>query len=97
MSKAIQDVTAERKRQISVEGWTPSSDDKYSAEQLQWAAVTYLFAVGDAGYAQRYWPWDTATYKPKGQRENLVRAAALIVAEIERLDRAAGNQKGNGL
>jgi hypothetical protein len=36
------------------------------------------------------WPksWDTSWFKPKGRRRDLVRAAALIVAEIERLDRA---------
>jgi hypothetical protein len=35
------------------------------------------------------WPWDRAWFKPKNRRYDLVRAAALIVAEIERLDRAA--------
>src|SRR5690606_7057532 len=34
------------------------------------------------------WPWDQAWWKPKGARRDLVRAAALIIAEIERLDRA---------
>jgi hypothetical protein len=36
-----------------------------------------------------YWPWDRKWWKPKDQRRNLVRAGALILAEIERLDRAA--------
>lgn len=35
------------------------------------------------------WPWQSQWWKPKDRRSNLVRAAALIVAEIERLDRAA--------
>lgn len=35
------------------------------------------------------WPWDWAWWKPKNPRRDLVRAAALIIAEIERLDRAA--------
>lgn len=35
------------------------------------------------------WPWDRSWWKPRDPRRNLVRAAALIVAEIERLDRAA--------
>lgn len=42
--------------------------------------------------ADQAWPpqWDNALWKkPKDARSNLVRAAALIVAEIERLDRAA--------
>jgi hypothetical protein len=38
------------------------------------------------------WPdsWDTSWWKPKNPRRDLVRAAALLLAEIERLDRAAG-------
>ena len=37
------------------------------------------------------WPqsWSERWWKPKDRRLNLVRAGALIVAEIERLDRAA--------
>jgi hypothetical protein len=34
------------------------------------------------------WPWDAEWWKPAGQRRDLVKAAALIIAEIERLDRA---------
>ena len=33
------------------------------------------------------WPWAGTWFKPKGQRRDLIRAGALIVAEIERLDR----------
>jgi hypothetical protein len=35
------------------------------------------------------WPWDEDAWKPKSPRRDLVRAAALILAEIERLDRRA--------
>ena len=41
----------------------------------------------------RMWPWDWSWWKPKDRRRDLVRAAALIVAEIERLDRAAAVAK----
>ena len=34
------------------------------------------------------WPWERTWWKPKGARRDLVRAAALLIAEIERLDRA---------
>ena len=39
----------------------------------------------------RLWPssWHPRYWKPKDRRRNLVRAAALILAEIERIDRAA--------
>ena len=44
------------------------------------------------------WPqnWTGAWYKPKGARRDLVRAAALIVAEIERLDRLNATPKSEG-
>lgn len=34
------------------------------------------------------WPWDSRWFKPQNRRRDLVRAGALIVAEIERLDRS---------
>jgi len=37
------------------------------------------------------WPWDHKWWKPSTPRRNLVKAGALILAEIERLDRAAEN------
>lgn len=41
-----------------------------------------------AGDTASKWPWDLSWWKPKNARRDLVRAGALIVAEIERLDRA---------
>lgn len=38
--------------------------------------------------ATALWPFDKEWWKPKNRRRDLVRAAALILAEIERLDRA---------
>lgn len=34
------------------------------------------------------WPWEWRWFKPKDNRSDLIRAGALIVAEIERIDRA---------
>lgn len=34
------------------------------------------------------WPWDRESFRPRSRRRDLVKAAALIIAEIERLDRA---------
>lgn len=34
-----------------------------------------------------HWPWSREWWKPKNPRRDLVKAGALIVAEIERLDR----------
>jgi hypothetical protein len=41
------------------------------------------------------WPWDLKWWKPTTPRRDLVKAAALIVAEIERLDRAALAPEGD--
>ena len=41
------------------------------------------------------WPWDIEWWKPTNPRRDLVKAAALILAEIERLDRAAAIRKGD--
>ena len=35
------------------------------------------------------WPWAPEWWKPSSYRRNLIKAGALIIAEIERLDRAA--------
>lgn len=40
-------------------------------------------------FVERQWPWDMRAFKPKDRRRDLIRAAALLVAEIERIDRAA--------
>ena len=43
-------------------------------------------------YGRQYalnWPWKRSWWKPGGVRRMLVKAGALILAEIERLDRAA--------
>ncbi len=39
------------------------------------------------------WPWSSKWWKPKDRRRDLVRAGALIVAEIKRLERASRKDK----
>ena len=80
----IDEIAAERKRQIEVEGWTVEHDDKHSDGSLAMAATCYATVYPLAG---SYWPWDIKWWKPKDRRRDLIRAGALIVAEIERLDR----------
>jgi hypothetical protein len=40
-------------------------------------------------FFRRAWPWLEQWWKPRTRREDLVRAGALIVADIERIDRLA--------
>jgi hypothetical protein len=83
-NKAIEDIANERQRQIEAEGWTPEHDDQHSSGELADAAACY--ARGKQMSA--VWPWDEKWWKPgPDRRRQLVKAGALIVAEIERLDR----------
>lgn len=102
LSKAAIDVLAERQRQVEVEGWTPEHDDAHNYGELASAGACYAF-VGSLTDFQRkvyayknppylgpmvlHWEWDEKWWKPTTPRRDLVKAAALILAEIERLDR----------
>lgn len=93
MSKAIEDVIKERQRQQDVEGWTTEHDDSHQEGELSEAGGCYALHAFDfengrmLNDAPTWWPWEKQWWKPKESRSNLVKAAALIIAEIERLDR----------
>ncbi|EPF1835312.1 TPA: hypothetical protein ACKR1B_000015 [Pseudomonas aeruginosa] len=93
------DVQAERRRQVENEGWTPEHDDEHSHGQITSAAACYALAGSSApndGTAALLvslaWPWDQQWWKPTSARRDLVKACALGLAEIERLDRAGITQ-----
>lgn len=93
----IDEITAERERQIEAEGFSIDHDDQHNAGELLTAALCYAQRRMDENRfgtftpnAPAAWPWDEDWWKPKDRRRDLVRAAALLVAEIERLDRHAG-------
>lgn len=87
------DVQAERRRQVEAEGWTPEHDDLYCAAELPRAAAAYILN-GANDEAPAIWPFVVKWWKPRDARSNYVRAGALILAEIERLDRAAPGKEG---
>ncbi|HFQ9619082.1 TPA: hypothetical protein ACHTQ5_001180 [Pseudomonas aeruginosa] len=97
------DVQAERRRQVEAEGWTPKHDDEHADGQMAQAAGCYALHAGGIGTdwpdgrqngAALFWPWDKDSWKPTTPRRDLVKACALALAEIERLDRAAATQGG---
>lgn len=91
---AARDVLAERRRQVEVEGWSAERDDQYVEGELADAAGCYAI-WGDRLPRIRppiLWPWDRDWWKPTTRRRNLVKAAALLLAEIERIDRAAASE-----
>jgi hypothetical protein len=92
------ELISERVRQIMEEGRAPAHDDDQDNGQLAKAAVSYaeVSTWRDEVRAMVIpfsWPWPTSWWKPKDRRRDLVRAGALIIAEIERLDRAASRTK----
>jgi len=92
-------IAAERQRQVRSEGWTPEHDDQHIAGELALAAASYAQPPGiraarnwqETGrmsgppttWPGRHWEWN-----PSGNRiDELVKAGALIAAEIDRLRR----------
>ncbi|MCU8992471.1 hypothetical protein OE505_28630, partial [Pseudomonas aeruginosa] len=100
------DVQAERRRQVEAEGWTPEHDDEHDSGEIACAAACYALppahpariegALGRYGRDPNIWPWTRDWWKPapNDRRRELIKAGALVLAEIERLDRAAATQGG---
>jgi len=98
-NSALNAIAIERQRQIEVEGWSSGHDDEHDDYQMARAAACYALNAGRHHTDEDFfdsvssvaishsWPWDRSWWKPKDRRSDLVRAGALIVAEIERLDR----------
>jgi hypothetical protein len=83
-------IATERKRQVSEEGWTLEHDAEHDDGALVWAAICYARASTLAAYRSFFppseWPWQPKWWKPSKDRiRNLVKAGALIAAEIDRL------------
>ena len=82
-------IATERKRQIEKVGWTPDHDANHREGELSLAAMCYA-APSAACIGQgtpSHWPWDSMWWKPSNHIRNLVKAGALIAAEIDRLQR----------
>lgn len=90
MTHAEVSVLVERERQIKNEGHTAEKDDSYTGSELVKAAGCYLIysdAYPNKGQPPELWPWAKAAWKPTNYRHDLVRAGALILAELDRIDR----------
>mgnify|MGYP000582559481 CR=1 FL=1 len=94
-SDALRDVAAERRRQVEVEGWTPEHDDQHGEHSMSIAAACYALAATPALEVHtvhlldlwQWTGWSASWFKPKDRRQNFVRAAALLLAQIEMFDR----------
>lgn len=88
--RVLAQILKERDHQRA-KGYTASIDDRHTENELPQAAVSYVLnAALPAAHVQClfFWPWDVSTFNPEGRRADLIKAAALLVAEIERMDRA---------
>lgn len=87
-------VSAERQRQIEVEGWTAEHDDAHARGEMLWAATIYRASARREPLnlrpdgAPTGWPWEASWWKPKDPLSDLVRAGALCLAEADRARRA---------
>lgn len=95
MKTGIELIAEERTRQIEVEGWTPEHDKLHQGEQLAQSAACYAIPQKYRNEKMRdgltirefLWDWSKSWWKPspKNRIKELVKAGALIAAEIDRL------------
>lgn len=86
-------ITRERYRQIGEEGYNAEHDERLEAGALAMAAAVYIMGAcaglqegkGMPGETMICWPFEAAAYNPKDPLRDLVRAGALIAAEIDRM------------
>lgn len=105
MSKltGVELIAAERKRQIEVEGWTAEHDDGHNGGEMIAAAAAYIqqqrlgMPITEKCCLPNVWPssWHIRWWKPSSDPiRNLVKAGALIAAELDRLQRLTTSRKG---
>lgn len=96
----IELIVAERQRQISKEKWSASHDDGHEHKELARAATAYALHYVSRGWTFKdepktyqnekppdEWPWDDIDWNPQDPIRDLVKAGALIAAELDRLER----------
>lgn len=97
LEQAARDVLGERARQVSAEGWTAEHDDHHTSGELGLAAALYALPYESGVMEQDDFiridmlleiSFDWKLKPEQDRRRRLVKAGALIIAEIERMDRA---------
>lgn len=89
MKTGIELIADERYRQIYKEGWSSYHDAKHTNGELAQAAMCYANPIPSEGFITAFWPFDRLWYKRSSSDpiKNLVKAGALIAAEIDRIQR----------
>ena len=92
--RALLLLEVERVRQTSEEGWTTEHDAEHACGELSAAAACYATPTGLRYLAKdgtpTVWPWASSWWKPTpdDRERELVKAGALILAELERIHAA---------
>jgi hypothetical protein len=77
-----------RRLRQEAKGYTAAHDDEHADGSIADAAACYA----SPNAPLKLWPWRCAPPDQSDRRERLVDAAALCIAEIERMDRAGVEQ-----
>lgn len=89
MNTGIELIAEERQRQVDREGYTLKHDDTHDQGEMAISAGCYaLHGLVDEANLEKLWPFGSCEWNPKSKLRNLIRAGALIAAEIDRLQRA---------
>lgn len=100
LGTGVKAIAAERERQLQAEGFSRICDQQYREGELARAATAYVqLAAMDLQVGSRkhiasqeppfFWPWAPEWWKPVDARHDLVRAGALIAAQIDMIDSQA--------
>lgn len=110
LSPFMQAVVAERFRQVDVEGWDAAHDDTHLTGELAQAGAAYALALNSVVMPDKrdplrkakvifsgsdFWPWTRDWWKADHPRRNLVKSAALVIAEGEKFDRSRKTGRGS--
>lgn len=89
-------IAQERRRQVESEGWDAGHDDAHNQGEMAKAAAAYALVSYGSAHAYEYWPWHADWWRPTDRIGTLVKAGALIAAEIDRLQRVSNPASEQG-
>lgn len=95
MKTGIELIAEERHRQIVEEKFDLHHDNNHDRQELAYAAIAYAMPSEETERIH-FWPWELDWWKPTPENRvrELVKAGALIAAQIDRLQAAPTKREG---